>query len=228
MNDFEKTAILKQLKSLKASIFMNWFDIKSGAGQHVFIDLVSYDTFKIEFLSSEAKMIQTYMKDRIKNQMYFETTAPQPKFLRNLKNLFNERVDTQKIKDIENTEVLLKVNGILDGVTKDLIDNINLHLSNDIYLVNYFSNVDKELEPPKYHLLDILLRTSVLNLIYVCPTASLNATKDLLNAITDPEIEVSAFDTFDRKQYQNQIVKELACSFRQRIDPSELLKLDIT
>ncbi|MCV9960211.1 hypothetical protein OIN76_20385, partial [Acinetobacter baumannii] len=33
MNDFEKTAILKQLKSLKASIFMNWFDIKSGAGQ---------------------------------------------------------------------------------------------------------------------------------------------------------------------------------------------------
>jgi hypothetical protein len=49
----------------------------------------------------------------------------------------------------------------------------------------------------------------VLNLIYVCPTASLNATKDLLNAITDPEIEVSAFDTFDRKQYQNQIVKEL-------------------
>ncbi|SSO97597.1 Uncharacterised protein [Acinetobacter baumannii] len=120
------------------------------------------------------------------------------------------------------------MNGILDGVTKDLIDNINLHLSNDIYLVNYFSNVDKELEPPKYHLLDILLRTSVLNLIYVCPTASLNATKDLLNAITDPEIEVSAFDTFDRKQYQNQIVKELACSFRQRIDPSELLKLDIT
>ena len=228
MNDFEKTAILKQLKSLKASIFMNWFDIKSGAGQQVFIDLVSYDTFKIEFLSSEAKMIQTYMKDRIKNQMYFETTAPQPKFLRNLKNLFNERVHTQKIKDIENTELLLKVNGILDGVTKDLIDNINLHLSNDIYLVNYFSNVDKELEPPKYHLLDILLRTSVLNLIYVCPTASLNATKDLLNAITDPEIEVSAFDTFDRKQYQNQIVKELACSFRQRIDPSELLKLDIT
>ncbi len=59
--------------------------------------------------------------------------------------------------------------------------------------------------------------------MFVLP-ASLNATKDLLNAITDPEIEVSAFDTFDRKQYQNQIVKELACSFRQRIDPSELFK----
>lgn len=227
MNDFEKTAILKQLKSLKTSIFINWFDIKSGAGQQVFIDLVTYDTFKIEFLSSEAKRIQGYMKDRIKDQMYFETMAPKPKFLRNLDNIFNERIDSQKIKDIKNSELLLKVNGILDGVTKDLINNINLHLSNDIYLVNYFSNVDKELEPPKYHLLDILLRTSVLNLIYVCPAATLNAVKDLINAITDPEIEVSAFESFDRKQYQNQIVKELACSFRQRIDPSELLKLDV-
>lgn len=226
MNDFEKLAILKQLKSLKNSIFINWFDIKSGSGQQVFIDLVSYDTFKIEFLSSEAKRIQGYMKDRIKDQMYFETIAPKPKFLKSIDNIFNDRVDSQKIKGIQNTELLLKVNGILDGVTKDLIDKINLHLSNDIYLVNYFSNVDKELEPPKYHLLDILLRTSVLNLIYVCPTATLNSVKDILNAITDPEIEVSAFETFDRKQYQNQIVKELACSFRQRIDPSELLKLD--
>lgn len=226
MNDFEKSAILKQLKSLKSSIFINWFDIKSGNGQQVFIDLVSYDTFKIEFLSSEAKRIQGYMKDRIKDQMYFETMAPKPKFLRSIDNIFNDRIDSQKIKDIQNTELLLKVNGILDGVTKDLISNINLHLSNDIYLVNYFSNVDKELEPPKYHLLDILLRTSVLNLIYVCPTATLNSVRDILNAITDPEIEVSAFETFDRKQYQNQIVKELACSFRQRIDPSELLKLD--
>lgn len=224
LSDFVRSAIFNQLKSLKSNIFSNWFDLKSGTAQNLYIDVVAYDTFKIEFLTYEAKHIQTFMKDRLKNKLSFEILAPQPKFLKNL-GIFNDTYEKKIINKIRNDELVHKANGILDGITKDLLNSINLQLSNDIYLVNYFSQIDRDLEPPNYQLLDTLLRISILNLLMITSDVSLSDVKKIIKSLIDPDIEYSAFDTFDKKQYQNQLIKELSTSFRCRIDPADLLNL---
>lgn len=225
MSDFVKSAIFNQLKSLKASIFSNWFELKSGSGQRLFIDVVAYDTFKIEFLTYEAKQIQTFMKERLKTKVCFEILEPQAKYLKGL-GIFKETYDKQIIAEMRNEELVLKANGILDGITKDLLNSINLHMSNDIYLVNYFSKIDRDLEPPNYQMLDALLRISILSLLMITSDVSLTNVKKIIKSLIDPDIEYSAFDTFDKKQYQNQLVKELSITYRSRIDPSELLNLN--
>ncbi|HCA5182285.1 TPA: hypothetical protein MW242_001890 [Acinetobacter baumannii] len=225
-NEFVKIAILDQLKSLKKSIFQNWYQIKSSAGQRVFVELVSYETFKIEFLSLEAKHMQSSLKEHLKAILSIEIELNSPKFLKNL-DIFQKRFDILPIREINNDELKLKANGILDGVYKDLLNTINVHLSNDIYFEELFSEFDKDLEPPNYKILDVLLRISLLNLSAIVDEISLTEAKKLISIFVDPQVEVNSFEHFDRKSYQNQLIKELADSYRSRIDPSKILRLDI-
>lgn len=222
MTDFVKSAISNQLKSLKSTIFANWFEIKSGHGQRLFIDVISYETFKIEFLTYESKEIKNFMKSHLKSKISFEILSPQAKYLKNL-GIFNDTYEKHIIDKLKNEELALKANGILDGITKDLLNSINSQLSSDIYLVNYFSKIDRELEPPNYQILDSILRISILNLLKITPDVSVSDVKAQLKCLTDPNVDTSTFDGFDKKQYQNQIIKEISSNFRTRIDPAKLL-----
>lgn len=224
--DRSKMAITDQLMSLKEQLFNNWSDITSGNGQNKFIDNIAFETFKIEFLTHESKQILPMLKQSLSKVLKIEIESKAPKYL-NETGLFNPTITYQSIDEIENENTKVKAIGILDSSIKEIQNTINSFLSNDSNLKNYFFNCDKELDQPTLHLIDNFFRLAIFSTVYSSQSKlSLKDMKSIIENTWQPDIQNNAYNEFELRRYQLQLVNDLSATFKKRFSSKEILSLD--
>ena len=224
--DRSKMAIIDQLMSLKEQLFNNWSDISSGNGQNKFIDSIAFETFKIEFLSHESKQILPTLKQNLYKVLKIEIDSKSPKYLQD-SGIFKPITTYQPMANIENENSKVKVKGIVDSSIREIQNIINGFLSNDSTLKNYFYNCDKELDQPTLHMIDNFFRLAIFSIVYASQSQlCLKDMKTIIESIWQPDIESNAYNEFELRRYQLQLVNDLSATFRKRFSPKEILSLE--